>query len=142
MHKFYENYLPGYGAYSTDLGAETSDKIETAVFMNMRYYDLGIAQAQVTNVASGSVITLTILEGTTSAGAGSATTSQTDTFTSTATSDTDVLKAEIRAEQLSANYTHFGARLATNNASGTEVASVILIAGRARYGSGTLPANT
>ena len=142
MHMFKENFLPGYGNMSSALGAEASDKIETAVFMNMKYYDLGVALAEVTNVASGSVITLTILEGTTSAGASSATTSQTDTFTSTATTDTDVLQAQIRAEQLSANYTHFGARLATNNASGTEVASVILIAGRARYGSGTLPANT
>ena len=133
MHTFAQNYRPSYGAFSSALGGETSDKIETATFANAENYDLIIALAHASGVASDSVVTLTILEATTSAGAGSATTSKTDTFTSTNTTDTDLLQAEIRAEELSSGYQYVGARLATSNGSGTEKVGVILVQGRARY---------
>jgi len=135
-----ENYRPSYGAFSSALGAETSDKIETAAFANMENYDVVWALAHASGVASDSVITLTILEATSAAGAGSATTSQTDTFTSTNTTDTDLLQAEIRGEQLSSGFSFAGARLETDNASGTEKVGVILVQGRARYGQSSLPA--
>jgi len=133
-----ENLRPSYGAWSSALGGETSDKIETAVFADMRYYDVIAAYAMASGVASGSVITLTILEGTSTAGAGSATTSQTDTFTSTNTTDTDLLQAEIRAEQLSSGYRYVGARLATSNGSGTEKVALVLVQGRPRYAQSSL----
>ena len=142
MHKFSENFLPGYGAFSSALGGETSDKVETAEFINMENYHNGWAIAQASGVGSGKILTLTILEATSSAGAGSATTSKTDTFTATATTQKDVLQAEIKADELSAGYTHFGARLATDNTTGTEKVSVILIAGSPRYAQNSLPANS
>ena len=129
-------------AFSNALGGETSDKVETAEFLNMKYYHNGWALAHASGVASDGVLTLTILEATSSAGAGSQTTSQTDTFTSTNTTDTDILKAEIKADQLSSGFTHFGARLATDQTSGTEKVGVILIAGSPRFGQNTLPANS
>jgi len=139
MHKFLENYKPSYGAFSSALGAETSDKVEPATFVDMENYDVVVAYAQASGVASGSVITLTILEATASGGGGSATTTKTDTFTSTATSDIDVLQAEIRAEELSSGYKYVGFRIATSNGSGTEQVSGIMVQGRARYGQATLP---
>ena len=144
MHKAKENLMPTYGAQSTELGAETTiaDTIQTANYVNMKYYDLAIAYGQVTNVASDSVITLRLYEATATGGGGSASLTHTgasDTFTSTNTTDTDVLQAEVRGEQLSSGYTHVGARLSTNNASGDEVASVMLLQGRARFAQNSLP---
>jgi hypothetical protein len=108
----------------------------------MENYHNIVAYAVASGVASGSALTLTLLEGTTSAGAGSQTTSHTDTFTSTNTTDTDVLQAEIKGDELSSGYTHVGARLETDNASGTEKVAVLLLAGSSRYGQATLPANS
>ncbi|KPJ63786.1 hypothetical protein AMJ44_13995 [candidate division WOR-1 bacterium DG_54_3] len=141
MHKFLENYKPSYGVFSSALGGETSDKVETAAFVDMRYYDGVAAYVHASGLASGSVITLTLLEGTSNAGASSATlTGKTDTFTATATTQKDVLQAEVRAEELSSGYRYVGFRLATNNSgAATEKVGGILLQGRARYGSSSLP---
>ena len=142
MHKFLENYKPGYGVFSSALGAETNDKVETAAFVDMRYYDGVVAYAHASGLAAGSVITLSLLEATSAAGASSATISgKTDTFTATGTTHTDVLQAEVRAEGLSSGYRYVGFRLATNNSAGGAVEKVggILLQGRARYGSSSLP---
>ena len=140
MHKMSENLRPTYGAQSEALGGESSDKIETAAFANMENYDVIVAYAQAVELASDSVITLTLLEATSSAGAGSQALSITDAFTSTNVTDTDLLQAEVRAEGLSAGFNFVGARLETDDASGTEVVGVILVQGRPRYAQATLPA--
>lgn len=139
MHKFSENLKPTYGGFSSALGGEGSDKIEAGTFVHMDLYDKAIVYAQASGVASGQVVTLTILEATASNGGGSATTAYTDTFTATATNHTDVLQAEIKADQLSAGYDWVGYRLATGNASGTEKVSAIIIQGNPRYGQNVLP---
>lgn len=106
----------------------------------MRYYDVVVAYAHASGVASDSVLTLQLWEGTSTAGAGSQTISgNSDTFTSTNTTDTDILQAEARGEELSDNYGYVGARLSTDNASGTEKVGLILVQGRARYGQNVLP---
>lgn len=138
MHKFLENFKPSYGVFSSALGAETNDKVESS-FVDMKYYDGVVAYVQASGVASAKVITLTILEGKSTAGSSSATTSKTDTFTSTATSDTDLLQAEIRAEELSSGYRYVGIRVATNQTDGTEKVAGVLVQGRARYGQASLP---
>lgn len=145
MHKFSENFLPGYGAQSTDLGAESTiaDAIQTAEFINMESYHNIVAYGLVSDVGSDDVITLQIYEATASGGGGSQTVSgYTDTFTSTNTTDVDVLQAEIKGDQLSSGFTHVGARLTTSNGSGTEVAALMLLAGSPRYAQNTLPANS
>ena len=142
MHKFKENYKPTYGDMTTALGAETSpatDTIETDTYVDMRYYDAVVVYAISSSVASDATLTLTIWEGTDTAGAGSATTTQTDTFVSTNVTDTDVMKAEIRGEQLSDNYRYAGARVASDDASCTGIITMLLLQGRARYAQATLP---
>jgi len=142
MHKALENLKPSYGGFSSALGGETTiaDTIQSATYVDMRYYDLAVAYGQASGVAAGSVITLQLYEGTSTAGAGSATLSgKTDTFTSTNTTDTDVLQAEVRGQELSAGYRYVGARLSTSNASGTEKVSLILLQGRPRFAQNTLP---
>jgi len=137
--------LPGYGGLSTALGGETSpaDAIQTAEFINMENYHNIVAYGIATNVASDEVLTLQIYEATTSAGAGSQTVSgYTDTFTSTNVTDSDVLQAEIKADQLSSGFTHVGARLTTATGASTAVVGLMLVAGTPRYMQSTLPANS
>lgn len=141
MHKLSENLRYTYGDQSTALGGESSDKIESGTFVNMENYHIGEVVAEVTNVASDSVVTLYLLEATASGGGGSATISgKSDTFTSTATSDTDVLRVEARSEELSDSFAFIGGRLSTDNASGTEVVAMWHVQAAPRYGQATLPA--
>ena len=142
MHKFKENYKPTFGDLSTALGGETSDVITTATFVDMRYYDAAVAYGLGSNVASDSVLTLILYEATATDGSGSASLTHTgasDTFTSTNTTDTDVLQAEARGEQLSSGFRYLGAKLSTDNGSGAEVVSLMMLQGRARYAQATLP---
>jgi len=139
MHKMSENLRYTYGKQSTALGGESSDKIESAAFVNMRLYHNVEVVAEVTNVASDGVITLYLLEATSSAGASSATiTGKSDTFTSTNTTDTDVLRVEARSEELSDGYTYVGGRLSTDQTSGAEVVAMWHIQANPRYGQATL----
>lgn len=144
MHKFAENFLPGYGALSTSLGNESgpADAIQTKEFINMKYYHNIVAYGIATEVGSGDTITLQIYEATDSDGNGSATTTHTDTYESTNATNVDLLQAEIKADQLSSGFTHAGARLTTDNGSGTEVVGLMLLAGSPRYAQATLPANS
>lgn len=139
MHKFKENNLVHFGDITHSLGAESGDTITTLRFPSMENYDtitfIGIAS----ELASDSVITLTAYEATTTAGVGSTSISgATDTFTSTNATDTDVLIVQVRAADLTAGYQFVGAKLVTNDASGTEEAALITIQSRARYGQATL----
>jgi len=139
MHKFKENYKPTYGDMSTALGVEGSNTIETDTYVDMRYYDALVVYAIASAVASDAVLTLTIWEGTDTTGAASATTTQTDTFTSGATSETDVLQAEIRGEQLSSGFRYAGAKLVSDDDSDTAIVTLLMLQGRARFGSSSLP---
>lgn len=145
MHTFSQNFLPGYGAISTNLGAETSpaDAIQTAAFINMENYHNIVAYGLATNIASDEVITLQLYEATASGGGGSATLAgKTDTFTSTNTTDVDVLQSEVKADELSSGFTHAGARLTTDTGAGTGIVALMLVAGTPRYAQATLPANS
>ena len=140
VHVFKQHYRSQYGAMSTSLGEETSDKITTPVFVDAANYDLVRAQAQVSNVVSTHVVTLQMYEATTTAGAGSTTISgATDVYTSTQATDVDILECQIRGKDLSSGYQYVGAVLSTDDADGTEAASVSIVQGRARYAQSTLP---
>jgi len=140
MHKFKENYKPAYGVFSSALGGETNDKVETATYVDMKYYDAVVVYVIATNVVNGQKITLQLLEATDSSGTNAtAISGKTDTFTSTGTSAKDVLQAEVRAEELSSGYRYVGFRVSTDDADGQEYIAGILLQGRARYGSSSLP---
>ena len=142
MHKFKENYKPTYGDMSTALGAETSpaaDTIETDTYVDMRYYDALVVYGIASGVANGATLTLTIQEATATDGSASATTTQTDTFVSTNLTDTDVMQAEIRGEQLSSGFRYAGAIIASDDASCTGIVTMLMLQGRARFGSNSLP---
>lgn len=139
MHTFKENHLVHFGNITEAIGGETSDTITTLRFPSMENFDeitfIGIAS----ELASDSVITLTAYEATATAGTGSSSISgATDTFTSTNTTDTDVLIVTVRAADLTAGYQYVGAKLVTNNASGTEEGALIAIQSRPRYAQATL----
>jgi len=140
VHVFKQNYRSQYGDMSTALGGETSDVITTPVFVDMANYDLVRAVAQVSNVVSTHVVTLAMYEATATDGSGSATVSgASDTYTSTQVTDLDVLEAQVRGEDLSSGFQYIGAKVSTDDADGTEVASVMLVQGRSRYKQSTLP---
>ena len=143
IHKFTENVRSRYGGFSNAFGGETNDLITSAEFVNMENYDLVAAVAHASGLASDSVITLAMWQATASGGGGSKTVSgASDTFTSTNTTDTDVLVAQVRGEDLDVanSFLFVGAKLATDNASGTEKVGMILHQMRARNKQATLPA--
>jgi hypothetical protein len=108
--------------------------------MKMDKYRNSWGLAGASGVASGSVVTLQLLEATASDGSGSATISgKTDTFTAGATSETDLLQAEVKAEELTSGYAWVGIRVSTNNESGTEQVFGVLVQGDARYPQNSLP---
>lgn len=139
VHVFKQNYRSQYGDMTTALGGESSDVITTPVFVNAENYDLIRAQAQVSNVVSTHVVTLAMYEATATDGSGStAISGASDTYTSTQVTDLDILEAQIRGEGLSSGYQYVGAKVSTDDADGTEVASVMMIQGRARYKQSSL----
>lgn len=142
IHKFTDNIRSSYGVFSSALGGETSDVVETATYADMKNYDLVVGVCHASGVASGSVVTLKMYQATTSAGAASKTiTGASDTFTSTNTTDTDVLVAQVRGEDLdvASGFRYVGFELSTGNASGTEKVGGVLLQARARYKQATLP---
>lgn len=143
VHKFTQHYRQIAGDMSTALGTESTiaDAIQTPTFADMANYDLIVGVGQVSNVSSGSTVTLQMYQATDATGGGSAVvTGATDTYLSAATATLDVLVAQVRGEDLTAGYQYVGARLTTGQADGTEVASIMLHEGRARYKQATLPA--
>jgi hypothetical protein len=124
---------------SSELGAESSDYIATPTYANMENYDLVVGIGEVSNVVSGQVVTLAMYEATDSTGGGAQTLSgATDTYTSAGQATKDVLVAQARGEDLSAGFQYVGARLTTNDTDGSEIASVLLHEGRARYKQATM----
>ena len=143
VHKFTQHYRQLAGAMSGELGAETTiaDAIQTPNFQNMANYDLVNGFAQVSHVVASQVITLQMYEATDATGGGAqAVTGATDTYTSDATASLDVLVAQVRGEDLTAAYQYVGARVTTNDTDGSEIASVWLNSGRARFKQATMPA--
>lgn len=141
VHQFNQHFRQIAGDMSSELGAETSDYIATPTYANMANYDLVVGIGEVSNVVSGQVVTLAMYEATDSTGGGAQTLSgATDTYTSAAQATKDLLIAQARGEDLSAGFQYVGARLTTNDTDGSEIASVFLHQGRARYKQATLPA--
>lgn len=143
VHKYAEHYRTSYGGFSSALGGETSDTLTSAAFVSAKNYDVVIAQALYSGIASGSVVTLTIWQGSSTAGAGSKTVSGASTsFTAANTTDTGILTVQVRGAQLDmgSGFTYVGAKLVTGNASGTEKVGLWLVQGRARYPQASLPA--
>lgn len=136
VHKYSEHYKTNYGGFSSALGGETSDTLTSAAFYSLKNYDVGIAELQYSGIASGSAVTLTIWQATSTAGASSKTvTSASTSVTSTGTTDTGVLIVQVRGADMdmASGFIYFGAKAVTNNASGTEKVSLNLIQGRARF---------
>jgi hypothetical protein len=143
IHKFTDNIRSRYGGFSSALGAEGSDLITSAEFVDMANYDLVVGICHASGIASDSVVTLAMWQATTSAGGASKTVSgASDTFTSTNTTDTDVLVAQVRGEDLdvASSFQYVGFKLATDNASGTEKVGGVLLQMRSRYKQAALPA--
>ncbi len=139
MHKLNENLFLKFGEVTSALGGETSDTLTTLTFVNAENYDIIGVAAIASEVASGSTVTLKLYEATGTDGSGSATiTGASDTFLSTNVTDVDTLFAQVRAADLSSGYQYVGAKLSTNDASGTEEAAMIFICGKPRYGQATL----
>jgi hypothetical protein len=139
MHTFKENNLVHFGEITSALGGETSDTITTMRFPSMENYDTITFIAIASEVASGSTLTLTAYEATAADGSGSSSISgATDTFLSTNVTDTDVLIVQVNAPQLTAGYQYVGAKLVSNNGSGTEEAAIITIQSKPRYAQATL----
>jgi hypothetical protein len=135
-----ENMRPQYGVFSSALGGETSDTVTTAAFVSLKNYNKAGAYGIASGVASGSIITLTLMEGKSTAGSASQTTTFTDTFTATATNHLGILQAEMFGTQLSSGFTHVGFKLVTDNASGTEKVAGVLWQALPDYPQATLPA--
>ena len=145
VHIYKQHFSSQSGDMSAALGAETSDKITTPVFVYMKNYDLVRAVGQVSNVVSTHAISLKMYEATTTAGAGSQSLTHaqaSDTYTSAASTTLDILEAQTRGEDLTSGYGYVGAILSTNDGDGTEVASLHLECGRARYKQSTMPSMT
>lgn len=141
VHKYSEHYKTTYGGFSSALGSETSDTLTTPTFVSAKNYDVVIAQGAYSGIASGSVVTMTIWQATSTAGASSKTvTSASTSVTSTATTDTGVLITQVRGADLDmgSGYIYVGAKLVTNDTSGTEKVSMNLVQGRARFPQATL----
>lgn len=139
MHKMSENQKVTFGEITSALGGESSDVITSKTFVDMALYDIVEAIGIASELASGSTITLKMYEATAANGGGSATISgASDTFLSTNVTDVDVLRAQVRAADLSAGYQYVGAKISTDDASGTEEAALILIQSKPRYGQATL----
>jgi len=142
VHKYSEHYRTTWGGFSSALGGETSDKLTSAAFVGAENYDVVIEQAAYSGIASGSVVTLTLYQASTTAGAGSKTvTSASTSVTSTATTDTGVLTVQVRGAELDmgSGFKYVGAIASTNNASGTEQVQLWHVQGRARYPQAVLP---
>lgn len=136
VHIFKQHFRSSYGDMSTALGGEGSQTLTTPIFASMKNYDLIRGVAQVSNLASGSAVTLTMWEATATDGSGSQVLTHAQVsavYTSTQATDIDVLEAQVRGEDLSAGFLYVGAKLVTDDGGGTEVASVFLVQGRARY---------
>jgi len=129
---------------SVQLGAESApaaDCIQTPTFADMANYDLIVGVGQVSNCSSGSIVTLQMYQATDATGGGSTVvTGATDIYTSVALASCGVLAAQVRGEDLTAGYQYAGARLTAGQGDGTEIASVWLHEGRARYKQAVLPA--
>ena len=140
IHKFTDNVRTTYGGLTTSLGNETGDLITSALFVDMKNYDLVVGVGIVTGVASAKVVTLRAYEATTTAGAGSASLAANDTFTAAATSDTDQLVCQVRGEDLSAGFQYVGFKLSVNDSTSAGIAGLVQHAMRARYKQASMPA--
>jgi len=123
IHKFTENVRSRFGAISTDLGAEGSDTIVSAEFVNMANYDLVVGIAQAVGIAAGSTISLVMWQATATDGSDSKTvTGATDTFVSTNVTDTDVLVAQVRGEDLdvASSFQYVGFKISSDETDGSQ----------------------
>jgi hypothetical protein len=139
MHKLSENLYIKFGQVTSALGGESSDTLTTLTYVDAQNFDIIGVAAIASEVASGSTVTLKLYEATSAAGGGAATiTGASDTFLSTNVTDVDQLFAQVRSADLSAGYQYVGAKLSTDDASGTEEAAMIFVCGKPRYGQATL----
>jgi hypothetical protein len=141
VHKYAEHYKTTWGGFSSALGGETSDTLTTPVFVSAKNYDVVIAQGMYSGIASAAVVTMTIWQATSTAGASSKTvTGASTSFTAANTTDTGVLTLQVRGAELdmASGFIYVGAKLVTGAGSGTEKVSMNLIQGRARFPQATL----
>ncbi len=139
MHTFKENLKLSYGVSSTELGAESSDKIESGTFVDMAKYGHAWLIGHVVGCTSASVVSLIALEATASNGGGPATLSgNTDVFTSTHATHTGVLQVEVDSSELTTGYQWVGLRLITTDTGGNEIVGGVIVQGAPRYGQATL----
>lgn len=141
MHKFAENIKTSYGVFSSALGGETSDKVESATFVYMKDYDLAVVHGFASNVVSGQVITLAVLQATAANGGGSTTVSgASTTVTSGATATKYVLTSQVRGAQLTDGYKYVGLRISTDDTDGTEAVFGCIQRANARFAGASMPA--
>lgn len=141
MNRIIEQTRPSYGVFSSALGGETSDYVQSAVFVDMKNWNRAVGIAQAYNVVPGQVLTLQLYEATATGGGGSATISgATDTATATASTQRIVLKAEVSAAELTSGYQYVGMRVTTDDTDGTEQIGGVVLQAEGRYNEATPPA--
>ena len=138
IHQFDQNVRTRFGKYGTDIG--DTDLVSTE-YVDMENYDLVVGVAIASDIATGSIVTLTMYQATGTAGEASAAVSST-VHTSTASADTIELIAQVRGEDLSTTtaFHYVGWILTTNDADTTTYGAGCLHQMRARYKQATLPA--
>lgn len=144
MKTFKENIKSNYGAFSSALGGESSDTLQSAYFFDTKYYDLIVGQLTYTKIGSGDTVTFKAWQSTATTGAGSKTiTGASSTVLSAATTDTGVLVVQVRPWDLDIanSFRYVGFQAVTSNASGTECVSMAVLQANGRYAQATPPAD-
>ena len=138
IHQFDQNVRTRFGKYGTDIG--DTDLVSTE-YVDMKNYDLIVGVAIASDIASGSIVTLTMYQATGTAGEASAAVSS-SVATSTASADELILVAQVRGEDLSTTtaFHYVGWIVDSNDSTNTTKGAGVLHQMRARYKQATLPA--
>lgn len=137
IHQFDQNVRTTFGAYELDINTP----IETALYVDMKNYDLVVGVGLGTNIASGKNLVITMYQATSTAGAASVAVCS-ETVLSTASAHGLAVVAQVRGEDLSTTtaYHYVGWKLTSDDTTVTTEGSGCLHQMRARYKQATMPA--
>jgi len=121
------------------LGGESSDVMQTPLFINTKLYDKVVATVTGFSLVSTHVLTLTLMEATATDGTGSADLSgKSTTHTATAIGDEYRFMVEVDSEELSSGFQYVGAKVETDDADGSESCCITLFPMNPRHSLQTL----
>ena len=138
IHAFDENVRTRYGGFQVDFG---DTDIVSSEYVDMKNYDLVVGVALASHIDSDSIVTLTMYQATSTAGADSAAVSST-IHTSTGSTEAIAITAQVRGEDLSTTtaFHYVGFVITSDDATNTTEGAGVLHQLRARYKQATLPA--